>query len=143
MAVLLFHYGGTLMSNKKWLKDEVKKWVKEDIITQETGSTILSRYHEEVHSYKDVFFIMAAIALLGGLFAIGASVWSQLSRGEQLMAALTPLVLSVILLILVVLFDKKSLYINIGIKWLKGRTVLLKVILRKRYRGLKENQRKL
>lgn len=33
MAVLLFHYGGTLMSNKKWLKDEVKKWVKEDIIT--------------------------------------------------------------------------------------------------------------
>ena len=37
MAVLLFHYGGTLMSNKKWLKDEVKKWVKEDIITQETG----------------------------------------------------------------------------------------------------------
>ena len=45
MAVLLFHYGGTLMSNKKWLKDEVKKWVKEDIITQETGSTILSRYH--------------------------------------------------------------------------------------------------
>jgi len=50
---------------------------------------------------------MAAIALLGGLFAIGASVWSQLSRGEQLMAALTPLVLSVILLILVVLFDKK------------------------------------
>ena len=58
MAVLLFHYGGTLMSNKKWLKGEVKKWVKEDIITQETGSTILSRYHEEVHSYKDVFFII-------------------------------------------------------------------------------------
>ena len=126
MAVLLFHYGGTLMSNKKWLKGEVKKWVKEDIITQETGSTILSRYHEEVHSYKDVFFIMAAIALLGGLFAIGASVWSQLSRGEQLMAALTPLVLSVILLILVVLFDKKIPLYQHWNQMVKGENRLVK-----------------
>lgn len=32
------------MSNRGWLKQEIPHWVKEEVITEDTGKRILSRY---------------------------------------------------------------------------------------------------
>ena len=53
------------MTHFKWLKKEVPRWVKEEIITREAGDSLISLYrNEERHSHGEGLFVLAA---LGGL----------------------------------------------------------------------------
>ena len=96
------------MTNRHWLKQEVPQWVKEDIITKEAGKTLLSRYKkEDPIAYKEAFFLLAVVCIVGGFFLLGAGLWESLSQDERFMLAVGPLVISFLFLLLVVLFDKK------------------------------------
>ena len=96
------------MTNRRWLKREVPQWVKEEVITPEAGKTILSRYkNEEKGAYKEAFFVMAMVCILGGLGFMGASLWASLSQDQRFLMALAPLLFSLALVALVVLYDKK------------------------------------
>ncbi len=96
------------MTNRRWLKREVPLWVKEELITQEAGRALLSRYkNEERGAYKEAFFVMAMVCILGGLGFLGASLWSELSQDARFVLALGPLLFSLALVALVVALDRK------------------------------------
>lgn len=96
------------MTNRHWLKQEVPQWVKEEIITPQAGKTLLSRYKkEDPIAYKEAFFLLAVVCLLGGCFLLGAGLWESLSQDERFMLAVGPLVISFLLMLLVVFLDKK------------------------------------
>ncbi len=96
------------MTNRRWLKREVPQWVKEEVITAEAGKAILSRYKkEEKGAYKEAFFVMAMVCILGGLAFLGASLWTSLSQDQRFLLALAPLLFSLVLVAAVVLYDKK------------------------------------
>ena len=96
------------MANRRWLKQEVADWIADDVITEETGKKILSRYKKStIFAYQEAFFILAAASLAGGIFFLCASLWNGLSQDERFLLALGPLVLSFLLVLAVLLFDKK------------------------------------
>lgn len=87
------------MTHFKWLKKEVPRWVKEEIITREAGDSLISLYrNEERHSHGEGLFVLAAVCFLTGLIFICAGVWNGLSQDEQFMMALVPLVLSILII---------------------------------------------
>ena len=56
------------MTNRHWLKREVPAWVKEKLISEEEGKVLLARYRKgKPGPYKEAFFVMALVCLLGGL----------------------------------------------------------------------------
>lgn len=56
------------MTNRHWLKREVPAWVKEKLISEEEGKALLARYRKgKPGPYKEAFFVMALVCLLGGL----------------------------------------------------------------------------
>lgn len=96
------------MTNRRWLKREVPLWVKEELITKDAGKEILSRYkNEEKGAYKEAFFVMAMVCILGGLGFFGASLWATLSQDQRFLLALAPLLFSLALVVLVVLYDRR------------------------------------
>lgn len=96
------------MTNRHWLKEEVPQWVKEEIITPEAGKKLLSLYKkEDPILYKEAFFMLSVVCLIGGLFLLGAGLWEGLSQDERFMLALTPLLISFALMVLVVFVDKE------------------------------------
>ena len=96
------------MTNRHWLKQEVPQWVKEDIITKEAGKALLARYRkEDPIAYKEAFFLLAVVCLVGGFFLLGAGLWESLSQDERFLLAMGPLMISFLFLLAVVLFDKK------------------------------------
>ena len=96
------------MANRRWLKQEVSQWVSDDVISEEAGKKILSRYKkEDLSSYKEAFFILAVVCLVGGLFFLCASLWNGLTQDQRFLMAFMPLVLSFLLVAAVVLLDKK------------------------------------
>lgn len=49
------------MTHFKWLKKEIPRWVKEEIITREAGDSLISLYrNEERHSHGEGLFVLAA-----------------------------------------------------------------------------------
>lgn len=87
------------MTHFKWLKKEIPRWVKEEIITREAGDSLISLYkNEERHSHGEGLFVLAAVCFLTGLIFICAGVWNGLSQDEQFMMALVPLVLSILII---------------------------------------------
>lgn len=71
------------MSNRSWLKQEVPHWVKEDVISEDAGKKILSRYkRQDSRAYKEALFILAAVCIVGvfssSVPACGA-VWTRTS----------------------------------------------------------------
>lgn len=96
------------MTNRHWLKQEVPKWVEENLVTQENGKKLLAQYKKENPiAYKEAFFILSVVCILGGCFLLGAGLWESLSQDERFTLALTPLVISFALMLLVVFLDKK------------------------------------
>ena len=79
------------MSSKRWLKAEIRKWVRNDLITSSEGEAILAQYGEESHSYKGVFFMMASLSIGGGLLSLGASFWNGLTQGQRFVTAMVPI----------------------------------------------------
>ena len=90
------------MTNRHWLKREVPAWVKEKLISEEEGKVLLARYRKgKPGPYKEAFFVMALVCLLGGLGFLGAGgmwnvtrrmsgfcwhsflCWSRFSRGHH------------------------------------------------------------
>ena len=52
------------MTNRHWLKREVPAWVKEKLISEEEGKTLLARYRKgKPGPYKEAFFVMALVCL--------------------------------------------------------------------------------
>lgn len=50
------------MTHFKWLKKEIPRWVKEEIITREAGDSLISLYrNEERHSHGEGLFVLAAV----------------------------------------------------------------------------------
>jgi cbb3-type cytochrome oxidase subunit 3 len=94
------------MSSRKWLRREIPGWVHDDIITQAEGKEILKRYHDEPQPFLEMFVILTALTLTGGLLCLGASFWNRLTQDERLIAAVVPLVLSAAFLAIVVLLDR-------------------------------------
>lgn len=95
------------MTHFKWLKKEVPRWVKEEIITHEAGDSLISLYRdEERHSHGEGLFVLAAVCFLTGLIFICAGVWNGLSQDEQFMMALAPLVLSILIIAVILWQDR-------------------------------------
>lgn len=87
------------MTHFKWLKKEIPRWVKEEIITREAGDSLISLYrNEERHSHGEGLFVLAAVCFLTGLIFVCAGIWNSLSQDEQFMMALVPLVLSILII---------------------------------------------
>ncbi len=96
------------MTNRRWLKREVPLWVKDEVISKESGREILARYkNQDRGAYKEAFFVMAMVCILGGLGFLGASLWASLSQDQRFLMALVPLLFSLALVALVVFFDRK------------------------------------
>ena len=96
------------MANRRWLKQEVSEWVSDDVISEETGEKILSRYKkEDLSSYKEAFFILAVVCLVGGLFFLCANLWNGLTQDQRFLMAIAPLFLSFLLVAAVIFLDKK------------------------------------
>lgn len=95
------------MTHFKWLKKEIPRWVKEEIITREAGDSLISLYrNEELHSHGEGLFVLAAVCFLTGLIFICAGVWNGLSQDEQFMMALVPLVLSILIIAAILWQDR-------------------------------------
>ncbi len=96
------------MTHFKWLKKEIPRWVKEEIITREAGDSLISLYrNEERHSHGEGLFVLAAVCFLTGLIFICAGVWNGLSQDEQFMMALVPLVLSILIIAAILWQDRR------------------------------------
>lgn len=95
------------MTHFKWLKKEIPRWVKEEIITREAGDSLISLYrNEQRHSHGEGLFVLAAVCFLTGLIFICAGVWNGLSQDEQFMMALVPLVLSILIIAAILWQDR-------------------------------------
>ena len=72
------------MSNRSWLKQEIPHWVKEEVITEDAGKKILSRYkRQDSAAYREALFILAAVCIIGGIFFLCASLWSGLDQDQH------------------------------------------------------------
>ena len=61
------------MTNRQWLKQEINQWVDDGVITDEEGKELSARYkHAGPYPYREAFFFLAAVCILGGLFFLGA-----------------------------------------------------------------------
>ena len=95
------------MSNRSWLKQEIPRWVKEDVISEDAGKKILSRYkRQDSAAYREALFILAAVCIIGGIFFLCASLWSGLDQDQRFLLALAPLAVSFLLMAVVVLVDR-------------------------------------
>lgn len=57
------------MTHFKWLKKEIPRWVKEEIITREAGDSLISLYrNEQRHSHGEGLFVLAAVCFLRSNF---------------------------------------------------------------------------
>lgn len=96
------------MSHRRWLKLEASQWVKDGIITEETEKTLAARYKKrDFTGYKELFFVLALVCILGGLFFLGAGLWESLTQDERFALALGPLVLSFLFFLATVLLDRR------------------------------------
>lgn len=96
------------MTNRHWLKREVPAWVKEKLISEEEGKVLLARYRKgKSGPYKEAFFVMALVCLLGGLGFLGAGLWNGLTQDERFLLALVPLLVSLLFVATVVLLDRR------------------------------------
>ena len=96
------------MTNRHWLKREVPAWVKEKLISEEEGKVLLARYRKgKPGPYKEAFFVMALVCLLGGLGFLGAGLWNGLTQDERFLLALVPLLVSLIFVATMVLLDRR------------------------------------
>lgn len=68
------------MTNRQWLKQEINQWVDDGVITDEEGKELSARYkHAGPYPYREAFFFLAAVCILGGLFFLGAGLWNGLT----------------------------------------------------------------
>lgn len=96
------------MSNRRWLKEEVPRWVEDRVISEEAGKKILSRYKgANIAAYKEAFFILAIVCIIGGIFFLCASLWSRLTQDERFLLGLVPMAVSFLIMLAVVLVDEK------------------------------------
>lgn len=96
------------MTNRHWLKREVPAWVKEKLISEEEGKALLARYRKgKPGPYKEAFFVMALVCLLGGLGFLGAGLWNGLTQDERFLLALVPLLVSLLSVVSMVLLDRR------------------------------------
>ncbi|MGN0955218.1 DUF2157 domain-containing protein [Dialister sp.] len=98
--------GCDIMTNRSWLKQEIPQWVKEDVISEDAGKKILSRYKKkDGAAYKEAFFILAVVCIIGGIFFLCASLWNGLDQDQRFLLALAPLAVSFLLVTAVFLAD--------------------------------------
>ena len=75
--------GCDIMTNRSWLKQEIPQWVKEDVISEDAGKKILSRYKKkDGAAYKEAFFILAVVCIIGGIFSSAPACgmdWTRIS----------------------------------------------------------------
>ena len=96
------------MTNRHWLKREVPAWVKEKLISEEEGKALLARYRKgKPGPYKEAFFVMALVCLLGGLGFLGAGLWNGLTQDERFLLALVSLLVSLLFVATMVLLDRR------------------------------------
>lgn len=96
------------MTNRQWLKQEINQWVDDGVITDEEGKELSARYkHAGPYPYREAFFFLAAVCILGGLFFLGAGLWNGLTQDQRFLLAMGPLLVSFLLMLAVVLVDKK------------------------------------
>lgn len=96
------------MSNRRWLKEEIPRWVDDGVISEETGKKIISRYKGvNIAAYKEAFFILAIVCIIGGIFFLCASLWSGLTQDERFLLGAIPMVISFLIMLSVVLMDEK------------------------------------
>jgi hypothetical protein len=96
------------MSNREWIRQEVPKWVSRHLITDEEAKNILSQYKKGGHSsWGEPFFLLAVICLFGGIVFGFAGLWNDLSQDQRFMLGLVPMVISLLILLGLILWDRK------------------------------------
>ena len=84
------------MSNIKWLKSEIEKWLRDGVVEKSTADIILSRYQTTSSRLSISFCVVSVIAaLLIGLSVIAffAANWSFFSREIKLFVSIVPVIL--------------------------------------------------
>lgn len=71
------------MTNRQWLKQEINQWVDDGVITDEEGKELSARYkHAGPYPYREAFFFLAAVCILGGLFFLGGRALERADAGS-------------------------------------------------------------
>ena len=88
------------MNYGSWLRREIPKWVEDGLMTKEAGNTLLLRYKKgRISLYTGHVILLAVISLLVGLFFVLAGLWNGLTQDERFVAALSPVIISALLMI--------------------------------------------
>ena len=96
------------MNHRHWLGKEVSKWIDEKIINKDTGEIILSRYKKEYRQWQgEAFGFLAFICVILGIGFILSGYWTALTQDQRFQASMLLPVVSAIMMIAVVIFDKK------------------------------------
>lgn len=96
------------MNHRRWLGKEVSKWIDEKIINKDTGDIILSRYKKEYRQWQgEAFGFLAFICVIFGIGFILSGYWTALTQNQRFQASMLLPVVSAIMMIAVVIFDKK------------------------------------
>lgn len=96
------------MTNRKWLKQEVPKWVAHHLISDDEAKSILDQYKSNGHhAFGEAFFLLAVIGLFGGIFFGFAGLWNQFTQDQRFLLAAACAVVSLVILLVVTVCDKK------------------------------------
>lgn len=100
------------MKHTHWLEQELPKWIKGGMITEDISERILKHYDGSEESASKnwaiiLFGILGSFLLLSGIILLLANNWKELSRPIRAIISITPLVVSILLGIWI-LWKKKT-----------------------------------
>lgn len=84
---------------REWLKEEIRTWEEEGLLTEEAAARLLARYRNDGQEFawSIPLFAAAVLSVLAGLFFLAAGFWNELSQDGRFYLAVTPVVLSLLL----------------------------------------------
>ena len=89
---------GAVLNHVKWIKSELDKWVRDEIITPEQQALIIGRYEAEASNQLSpvlvLFSVIGALLVGAGIILIFATNWWRMPLPVKLAVAFLPLLLA-------------------------------------------------
>ena len=98
------------MEHREWLMKELETWEAEGLIDRKTLQEIRGHYRSAAFRIpvKTPLFIAAGIAILIGIFLIGASFWSVMPQNHRFFLAMAPALVTLLFVAASFAWDKKT-----------------------------------